>query len=80
MLRDALSVSHGGPIHYNPDRAATIQDWAEALGTAGVAATSMSLTEGRERLDRYVNGRLVLDTIIAQLGARLYAGRAHATV
>jgi DNA polymerase-3 subunit delta' len=80
MLRDALSVSHGGTIHYNPDRAATIQDWAEALGTAGVAATSMSLTEGRERLDRYVNGRLVLDAIIAQLGARLDAGRAHATV
>jgi DNA polymerase-3 subunit delta' len=80
MLRDALSVSHGGTIYYNPDRAATIQDWADALGPAGVAATSVTLSEGRERLDRYVNGRLVLDTIITQLGARLDAGRAHATV
>ncbi len=80
MLRDALSVSGGGAIHYNPDRAATIQDWADALGAAGVAATSVAVTEGRERLERYVNGRLVLDAIIAQLGARLDAGRADASV
>jgi len=80
MLRDALSVSHGGSIHYNPDRAATVQDWSDALGAAGVAAMSNALTDGRERLDRYVNGRLVLDTIIAQMARRLDAGRSHATI
>jgi len=80
LLRDALSVSHGGEVLYNRDRQATVDAWARALGPAGVAAATVFVGDARERLERFVNGRLVLDALIAKLSARLRAGERHAAV
>ena len=74
LLRDALSICHGGEILYNPDRVETVQGWANALGTEGVAEATLALRDARERLDRFVNGRLVLDAFIASLASRLDTG------
>jgi DNA polymerase-3 subunit delta' len=80
VLRDALSVSHGGEVLYNRDRQATVDAWARALGPSGVAAATVFVGDARERLERFVNGRLVLDALIAKLSARLRAGERHAAV
>ncbi|MAY82412.1 MAG: DNA polymerase III subunit delta' [Deltaproteobacteria bacterium] len=80
LLRDALSVSAGGSILYNTDRAEVIHVWAETLGPRGVAGLVQVVADTRDRLHRYVNGRLVLDTFISRFVQLLDKEHLHASI
>ena len=80
LLRDALSVSHNGTIVYNDDRPELVEDWARRLGPRGVADMADVLEDAQERLARFVNGRLVVDAVLAQVGQALERGGGRATI
>ena len=74
LLRDALSVLDGGAVRYNDDRIDAVQRWAHALGRSGLARSVMAVDDAHERLDRFVNGRLVMDALIAAVHEQLNQG------
>ena len=57
-----------------------VAEWARRLGPSGVATLSLSIEEARERLQRFVNGRLVLDAFVERLAKELNGGNTHAAV
>ena len=80
LLRDALACDASGPVLYNDDRLDVVQDWSERLGPSGVARISMAIADARERLHRFVNGRLVMDALLGQLVHTLNHGHNRASV
>jgi DNA polymerase-3 subunit delta' len=80
LLRDALSVSAGGSIVYNTDRPEVIHAWANTLGSRGVAGLAEVVADTRDKLHRYVNGRLVMDVFISRFGQLLDKEHRHASV
>ena len=74
LLRDALAVRSGGQPFYNGDRPEVVQSWARALDPASVGAVADALADARDRLERFVNGRLVMDALIAKLVRVLASG------
>lgn len=80
MLRDALSVRHGGPIQYNRDCPGTVNEWSEALGSRGIARAVETLNEAHQRLDRFVSGRLVMDSLMASLRELIDSKERHASL
>jgi DNA polymerase-3 subunit delta' len=80
LLRDALSVSAGGSIVYNTDRPEVVHVWAKTLGPRGVAGLVEVVADTRDRLHRYVNGRLVMDVFISRFGQLLDKEHRHASI
>ena len=80
LLRDALSVTHGGTIQYNRDCSQTVNEWSKALGSRGIARAVEILDEAHQRLDRFVSGRLVLDSLMASLRTLLEPQERHASL
>jgi DNA polymerase III subunit delta' len=80
VLRDALAVSQNGTIVYNDDRPDLVSDWARRLGPGGVAYMADVVADAHERLARFVNGRLVVDAVLTQLGHALEQGGRHASI
>ena len=80
LLRDALACSSGAQILYNDDRSDLVRDWADRLGPSGIAALSVAISEARERLQRFVSGRLVLDAFMGRLVDTLNRGGMRATI
>ena len=72
MLSDTLSVLDGGAIRYNDDRRDVIEAWTQMLGRSGVSRSVVAVDEARERLERFVNGRLVMDALIANVHAQMH--------
>ena len=80
LLRDALSVLDGGTVRYNDDRVDAVHRWADALGRPGLARSVAAVDHAQERLDRFVNGRLVMDALIAAIHEQLDQGGRHGAV
>ena len=79
LLRDGLAVRSGGKAFYNEDRPEVVEVWARALEPASVAGLADALSDARERLDRFVSGRLVMDALLARLRRVLdHGGRCEA--
>jgi len=74
LLRDGLSVRSGGKVFYNKDIPDVVEVWARALEPASVAGLADALSEARDRLDRFVSGRLVMDALLARLASVLHHG------
>jgi DNA polymerase III delta' subunit len=77
LLRDATAVRAGGQVFYNSDRPTVVSVWADRLDPGAVAALVEALSTARERLSRFVGGRLVLDALLASLVRHLSAGAQH---
>lgn len=74
LVRDALVVHHQGArgaLLYNPDRVDTVQRWADRLQDEGVIRLEHALAQASERQRLYVNGRLMLDALLASLHAEI---------
>ena len=80
LLRDALACSHGSKILYNEDRPELVTAWANCLGPTGVAELSIAIADARDRLQRFVSGRVVMDALMGRLVEVLKRGGAHAVV
>ena len=74
LFRDAMAHQSGGQVLYNEDRLDTVQAWSERLDPAAIAVLSDAVSDARERLDRFVSGRLVMDALLAQLAKVLHRG------
>ena len=79
-MSDALSVLDGGKVRYNDDRVDAVQRWAHALGRPGLARSVAAVDDAQERLDRFVNGRLVMDALFAAIHEQLDHGGRHGAV
>lgn len=74
LLRDALAVQSGGTAFYNADRQDIVERWSRELDAASIAALADALNVARERLQRFVSGRLVLDALLEALVRLLSIG------
>lgn len=74
MLRDALAVQAGGQAFYNSDRQDAVEQWSRQLNAAAIARLADALNTARERLLRFVSGRLVLDALLEELVRLLSIG------
>ncbi len=77
LNRDALLRSTGARQEwlYSADRIDVIDAWAEALDCSGCAAIAAAIARTRLELTAYVNGRLMLDTLLTRVATEL--GRAR---
>ncbi len=68
LLRDATMVGSGREAAVlHPELLPQYQHWASLLWPGGIARMSVHLGEARQRLALNVNGRTVLDALLAQL-------------
>ncbi|MEN9786295.1 MAG: hypothetical protein RLZZ299_1559 [Pseudomonadota bacterium] len=70
LLRDVACVAGGRPERVRVHHPA-LGTWAHALWPGGVARLSGALADARERLRRNVNGRTVLDSLLATVNLEL---------
>jgi DNA polymerase-3 subunit delta' len=63
------------PPRYNPDRLELVQAWAAVLQAPGVVRLSEAVRAARGQLDANVNGRLVVESLLARFATEL--GRAR---
>jgi DNA polymerase III subunit delta' len=75
LLVDALTVDAGGSPRYHPDLGALSQGWADALGPRGVARLAARIEDAQADLDRFLNGRLLFDTLLAAFATELGPAR-----
>jgi len=80
LLRDALAHHGNSSVVYNDDRLEVVEDWSQRLGANGIGQMSIAVSEARERLQRFVNGRLVLDALLGRLVHALTQGGKRASV
>lgn len=71
LIRDTLAVRAGGVPFYNEDQPEVIARWAVRLDEAALAGLTHTLAEAKERLSRYVSGRLVMDAVLADVAQRV---------
>lgn len=73
LTRDALVVAARGQrgALLGDDRPDLAVAWADRLGMAGAWTVSEALQEARADLDRFVNGRLVMDTLLTRITFQL---------
>ncbi len=68
LWRDALLVSHGVKTHLaNPDRTADLERLAGSLSREALAAGVTAIQTALDRLDRYANIQLTLETLMLDL-------------
>jgi DNA polymerase III subunit delta' len=68
MWRDALLVSHGVKTHpANPDRAVDLERLAGSFSREALAAGVTAILTALDRLDRYANIQLTLETLMIDL-------------
>lgn len=60
---------------YNADRVALVKAWADTLGTAGCTRVQTAVATARSDVARYVNARLLLDTLLVTVATQLGRGR-----
>jgi DNA polymerase III subunit delta' len=75
LLVDALLASCGSPLRYHPDRPDIAAAWAQALGPRGITRLATRVDDARGDLVRFLNGRLLLDTLLAAFATELGAAR-----
>ena len=76
LARDALMLSAQGPSAplMSLDRPDLVARWADALGVVGAGRVGVAVGRARADLARFVNGRLVLDHLLAQVARELGVG------
>jgi DNA polymerase-3 subunit delta' len=68
LWRDALLMSHGVKAHLaNPDRMADLERLAGSLSRGALAAGVTAMQTALDRLDRYANIQLTLETLMLDL-------------
>jgi DNA polymerase-3 subunit delta' len=73
VLRDALAAEQGrGPL-YNTDRPDLVADWRARLGPGGIASLAGAVGAARENLEHNVNGRLIVDGLMAHVSQALHS-------
>lgn len=60
---------------YNADRIPLVEVWANALGTTGCTRVQTAVATARGDVARYVNARLLLDTLLVSVATQLGRGR-----
>lgn len=75
MNRDALCALAGLPEarFYNSDRADVVHLWGQQLQWQGCQNIAAAIDSARENLAAFVNGRLAVDALLAQVKAELRA-------
>lgn len=72
MLRDATLIAAGRPYRVvHREAAAELRIWAERLDGGGLERLGPKIADARLRLRLNVNGRMVLESLIAQLNLEL---------
>ncbi len=74
LLRDATvaAAGHGELLH--PDNAEVAERWAKRMWPDGLARAAQTVTDTRERLLLYVNGRAAVDAVLTRLWTELGLG------
>lgn len=76
LLQDCWRWSSSGtPPRYNPDRPELVQAWGTVLHAPGVVRLSEAVRAARGRLDANVNGRLVVESLLARFATELGPAR-----
>jgi DNA polymerase III subunit delta' len=72
LVRDAALLHLGrGDAALHPERAQVLRRWGAAMWPGGVARMQRSVADARDRLRLHVNGRTVLDALMAALNQEL---------
>lgn len=70
LLRDCVAQAAGRPLIHS-DRPELVETWARALWPTGVEHLHLALDEARQRLQIYVNRRLVDEALFARVAKEL---------
>ena len=74
LLRDCACLrANRGDRLVHADRRETLDAWSLALWPGGIARLATGIANARDRLKLNVNGRTVLETLLAQLNLELTA-------
>lgn len=73
LLRDTVVLANGKHVRGDPDTVDRLRGWSEALWPGGHARMSQAVAVARDRLHLNVNGRVVLEALLAQLNLELSA-------
>jgi DNA polymerase-3 subunit delta' len=76
LLRDVVAVASGRESAVDPARVPVLRVWARAMWPGGIARVASAVGVARERLELNVNGRIVLEALLATLNLELSQARA----